>query len=350
MFRIAKPFETFSDFLLSHTKTSHEPVNDIAMDRSKVKNAVFVFVPGAWHTTDYLEPMRNYLSEKGYDSVAVSHQTLDPINPGRSVFDDASKLEKAIKELLDTGRNVIVVMREFRTPPGESVAERSAHLTLHKDSYGGAVGSQAIGHLLSKIKSTPSTHDEDKAGKMGKVLRLVYVAALIPQADETSAALGELIAAENGNKGLPIDFVDGKMFCKEEIKEVFYGDLPPSERNKYYHLLHGWPVTGRPDVPTHFGWKFVPSTYICAMNDQAVSAKAQTRMWTRVKEVLEGTNTGIIQENLRTASSGDLVNQGVARGTGLLTVKEIDSDHCSMFILRKHVELLGSFLIEMVEI
>lgn len=74
-------------------------------------NPVFIFVPGGWHTTDYFKPMRDYLREKGYDSVAVSHRALEPINPGNSVFEDADKLEKVLKQLITTGNDVVVVMR-----------------------------------------------------------------------------------------------------------------------------------------------------------------------------------------------------------------------------------------------
>ncbi|KAJ4392278.1 hypothetical protein N0V93_005903 [Gnomoniopsis smithogilvyi] len=325
---------------------ANEAFESIKMDHSQASNTMFVFVPGAWHPTDYLEPMRNYLSERGYNSIAISHQTLDPINPGTSVFDDAAKLEKVVKELLDAGKNIILVMREYN----------------NNDSYGGSVGSQAIGHLLSKFRSTPS-HGEENISKIGKIVRLVYVAALVPLAGETTAALSEVIAADNANEfSLPLEIVDGRMFCKQEIKELFYGDLPESERDKYYKLLQGWPATGRPDIPTHFGWQYVPSTYICATNDRVVSAKAQARMWSRANATVSNleasqsllkqwTNSRLGEKPCATTGSGDsvVVGKPLSSGPGYMTVKEIDSDHCSMFILRKHVEVLGSILIEMVE-
>lgn len=138
--------------------------------------------------------------------------------------------------------------------------------------------------------------------------------------------------------------------------------MPASERDKYYDLLQGWPVTGASDALTHFGWKYVPSTYVCAVNDRIVSAKAQTRMWTRVNAYLS--NLEATLSNLKhvdnmleeqhcsassAASSGEIIDQNVSQGPGLLTVKEIHSDHCSMFILREHVESLGSMLLEIVE-
>lgn len=43
-----------------------------------IMNPIFVMVPGGWHPTDYLEPMRDYLREKGYYTVAVSYRTLEP--------------------------------------------------------------------------------------------------------------------------------------------------------------------------------------------------------------------------------------------------------------------------------
>lgn len=91
--------------------------------------------------------------------------------------------------------------------------------TRLQDSYGGAVGSQAIGHLLSTTRPSPS----DAAGK---VLHLVYVAALIPQEGETMAALNELITAETPvEQRLPVEVIDGKLVCKEEIKDLFYRKL-----------------------------------------------------------------------------------------------------------------------------
>lgn len=94
----------------------------ITMDHDEAKKTVFVFIPGAWHLTNYLDPIRNHLSKMGLESVAVSHQTLDPINPGSSVFEDAAKVEKVVKELLNAGKNVVVVMREYKTA-GETVSQ-----------------------------------------------------------------------------------------------------------------------------------------------------------------------------------------------------------------------------------
>lgn len=91
-----------------------QPQANVVLDTTgTATNTVFVLVPGAWHTTEYLEPTRDYLREMGYDSVSVSHQTLDPINPGTSVLDDAAKLERVVNEVLIAGKNVVVVMREF---------------------------------------------------------------------------------------------------------------------------------------------------------------------------------------------------------------------------------------------
>lgn len=121
-------------------------------------------------------------------------------------------------------------------------------------------------------------------------------------------------------------------------------DLRETDRSKYYRLLQAFPAMGLPDAPTHFGWQLVPSTYICATNDRALSCNAQERMWQRADEALSGGTT--LEGRKCTASSREALGQKPTRDMGMFTVKLIHSDHCSMFILRKHVESLGSTLME----
>lgn len=190
---------------------------------------VFVFVPGGWHPTDYLEPMRDYLHENGFDSVAVSHRTLESINPGSSIFDDAEKLENVVKQLINTGNDVILVMRELglfiHRPESGKFEYNLIHLTLFVDSYGGIVGSQAIGHLLSDSSVSNVSIEGDETVSMGKVLYLVYVAAVIPQEGETIADVGKLVAADSDSKErLPVEIVAGNQICKEGVKKLFYGE------------------------------------------------------------------------------------------------------------------------------
>lgn len=134
------------------------------------------------------------------------------------------------------------------------------------------------------------------------------------------------------------------------------GDLPESDRDKYYNLLQAWPAgVDTPDASTHFGWKYVPSTYIHATNDWVVSLKAQIRMLARTNNVLSLQSGGLMVD--REASTAtkisfknkDCEGQDPSLVQDAVTVKLIESDHCSMFILRKHVKLLGRMLIESAE-
>lgn len=98
------------------------------------------------------------------------------------------------------------------------------HLPLFVDSYGGTVGSQAIGHLLSDTSVSNVSNGGDETVKMGKVLHLVYVAAIIPQQGENIADVGKLVAADSDSKeGFPVEIVAGNQICKEVVKELFYG-------------------------------------------------------------------------------------------------------------------------------
>lgn len=74
---------------------------------------VFVFVPGAFHTTDYFQPTRDHLREKGFESVAIGHKSMELDYTGAGSFhEDATKVEEAVSLLLDEGKDVVLVMRK----------------------------------------------------------------------------------------------------------------------------------------------------------------------------------------------------------------------------------------------
>lgn len=97
--------------------TKSRPLDSNKMNPAKANIAVFVFVPGAWHPTNYLEPIRTHLHAKGHESIAIGHKTLDSVDPGDSVLDDAAKVEQTVQGLLNAGKDVILVMRKFNCRP-----------------------------------------------------------------------------------------------------------------------------------------------------------------------------------------------------------------------------------------
>lgn len=80
---------------------------------------------------------------------------------------------------------------------------------------------------------------------------------------------------------------------------------------------------------THVGWQHVQSTFVYAMEDRVLSPKYQRSWVTRADEVLAAQKAG---------------THGGRDTPGRFLTADIDSDHCSMFILPKHVKKLGEIL------
>jgi pimeloyl-ACP methyl ester carboxylesterase len=106
------------------------------------------------------------------------------------------------------------------------------------------------------------------AGADDRVVGLVYIAALGPDADETSQSLQDKFpkTAAFGE----IEVADGRVWLKSSGIECFAGDLPPAEQKVV------WATSFPPDA-TLFGkkvegtaWRSKPSWYIVAKGDQSV--------------------------------------------------------------------------------
>lgn len=110
---------------------------------------VFVIVPGAWHLPETFEPTTKILAEKGYESKGV--ELVSTYDTGIQDFDpDVQRIRTAVQELLDDGKDVVLVMH----------------------SYGGVVGSEAAKYFLG---------DNENEGKKtrGKITRMVWVCAFV---------------------------------------------------------------------------------------------------------------------------------------------------------------------------
>lgn len=246
-------------------------------------------------------------------------------------------------------------------------------MRISTDSYGGQVGSQAIGHLLSNTKSHASDDKEDD--NTGKILHLFYVTAMVPLEGETGQEAGALISAANNESGphdtllQGLDIVDGKLVCKEEVKDMFYrthsalflprdvecedtshvislmpiitDDLAKAERDKYFQMLQGMPAALPTIAITHTGWDCIPSTYVYALRDRMISLPAQKCIVARANKHLSAQTDGLERNVDGNHAAGSANNPAAAS----FRTAEIDSDHCSMFILSEHVEKLTQILI-----
>lgn len=106
------------------------------------------------------------------------------------------------------------------------------------------------------------------AGTDPRVVGLVYISALAPDADETSQSQQAKFPATDVFEH--IEVTDGRIWLKSSGIAYFAGDLPEAEQ-KLVYATQGVPV---PDLFTQkaegTAWKTKPSWFIVAANDHTV--------------------------------------------------------------------------------
>ena len=111
------------------------------------------------------------------------------------------------------------------------------------------------------------------AGTDNRVAALVYIAALAPDADETSQSLINKFPTTDVFSH--IDVADGRIWLRPDGVADFAGDLPEAER-KLVLATQAVPV---PDLFTQkldgVAWKSKPSWYIAAKKDRTVHPDLQ---------------------------------------------------------------------------
>lgn len=141
-----------------------------------VEKPVFLFVPGAWHSPRSYDAVAKLLAAQGYKykyvhlaSVGASHQ----IQPNDA---DVQIIQNATQDLLDEGKNVVLVMH----------------------SYGGAVGSEAMKYFIDE--ATGQFREQKNAAK---VVRMVWLASFVlPKGGSLMAALGFKDTPVSGKRSL----------------------------------------------------------------------------------------------------------------------------------------------------
>lgn len=119
------------------------------------------------------------------------------------------------------------------------------------------------------------------AGTDGRVAGLVYIAALAPDADETSQSLLDKFPTTPvfGH----IEVTDGRVWLKQSGVAHFAGDLPDVEQ-KLVYATQGAPVADLFNQKVEgTAWKSKPSWYVLATQDQTVPPDLQHFVSKRMK-------------------------------------------------------------------
>jgi len=172
---------------------------------------------------------------------------------------DGSCYSKVIPALKADGHQVVSAQNSLDTLKGD-VATVTRAL--------GRVSSPAIlvGHSYGGTVITAAGTDDRVAG-------LVFIAALAPDADETSQSLQDKFPATE--IFAHIEVADGRIWMLPSGIGYFAGDLPEQEQDLV------WATQGVPDADLFnqklpgTAWRTKPSWYVVANNDQTVNPELE---------------------------------------------------------------------------
>jgi len=139
------------------------------------------------------------------------------------------------------------------------------------------------------------------AGTDSRVAGLVYIAALAPDADETSQSLlGKFPTTPVFEH---IEVADGRVWLKQSGVKHFAGDLSEAEQ-KLVYATQGVPVADLFNQRVEgTAWKSKPSWYVLATQDQTVHPELQRSVSKRMKAV----TTEVISSHVPMLSKPDVV-------------------------------------------
>ncbi len=189
------------------------------------------------------------------------------------IWADGSCFNKVIPTLQTDGHQVVAAQYGLDTLAGDVATVRR---TL------GRVSSPAIlvGHSYGGSVITAAGTDD-------RVAALIYIAALAPDADETSQSQQAKFPVTDVFSH--IEVADGRVWMKPQGVRAFAGDLPEPEQKIM------WATHYAPDVDLFnqkvdgTAWKSKPSWYIVATQDRTVHPELQRfvskRMGAKVTEV-----------------------------------------------------------------
>lgn len=95
---------------------------------SRMTSAIFwwltsiLTVPGAWHGPEAFEPVAAILKKSGYDSVYVTLKSVGAPMPLTGYEPDVEIVQSTVQQLLDQGKDVVLVMHSYGGAPGQQAA------------------------------------------------------------------------------------------------------------------------------------------------------------------------------------------------------------------------------------
>jgi pimeloyl-ACP methyl ester carboxylesterase len=188
---------------------------------------------------------------------------------------DGSCFSKLIPTLQAEGHEVMAAQYGLDTPEGDvemvrrTLGRVNRPVVLVGHSYGGSV-------------ITAAGTDE-------RVAALVYIAALAPDADETSQTLQDKFPKTDVFSR--IEVADGRIWLLPEGVECFAGDLPEAEQKLVWATQYAPALDLFAHNAKDVAWKSKPSWYIVAKNDRTVHPELERFVAKRMGATVYEANT-----------------------------------------------------------
>ena len=188
-------------------------------------------------------------------------------------FVDASGWQAVHAQLSDQGHEVLVVQNPTITLEGDVAATEQAiaaarhPVILVGHSYGGAVVTEA--------------------GDNPKIKAIAYIAAFVPDAGESVAAMNEAPAEAGESKAPVLPPENGYLVVDPaQFPQAFAADVDPAITRFMAAAQVPWWLGAATTPVTRVGWKTKPTFYLVAKADRMVPPSAQRRMAERAGATL----------------------------------------------------------------
>ena len=213
---------------------------------------------------------------------------------------DGSCFSKLIPTLQAEGHEVMACQHGLGSLAGDVAAVKACLARVPSPAI-------LVGHSYG---GTLITH----AGTDARVAGLVYIAALAPDADETSQSLLDKFATTPvfGH----IEVTDGRVWLKQSGVAHFAGDLPEAEQELIY-ATQGAPVADLFNQKVDgTAWKSKPTWYVLANQDQTVHPDLQRSVSKRMKAA----TTEVASSHVPMLSKPDLVLDVIRKAAGAVAM------------------------------
>jgi pimeloyl-ACP methyl ester carboxylesterase len=189
----------------------------------------------------------------------MNKQTKTSIVFAHGIWADGSSFSKLIPTLQGEGHEVIAAQYGLDTLAGDVSAVKSALARVSRPAI-------LVGHSYGGTLITAAGTDPRVAG-------LVYIAALAPDADETSQSQQARFPVTDVFSY--VEVADGRVWMRPEGVACFAGDLPEEEQ-KLVWATHAAPAADLFNQKADgTAWRSKPSWYIVAARDRTVQPELQ---------------------------------------------------------------------------